>query len=152
MGKREHKPRLATLVAVALGGALGAIARIFLPWPTMLDDSLVAIDPLPLAIINLLGAALLGMVTGYSSLRRWPEPVAKGVTTGFFGAFTTMSALALAYTGLTFGQTVYAEASMFQSVAIAAGIVALLLAFLFVTTVLTIWSIKLGRRLAGDRQ
>ncbi|MDN6489867.1 MAG: CrcB family protein, partial [Yaniella sp.] len=98
MGNRAPSPRPATIIAVAIGGAVGATARVFLPWPTMLDDSLTGFDPLPLAIINLLGAALLGLVTGYSSQRRWPEPVIKGVTIGVFGAFTTMSAVALAFT------------------------------------------------------
>lgn len=151
MGNRAPSPRPVTIIAVAIGGAVGATARVFLPWPTMLDDSLTGFDPLPLAIINLLGAALLGLVTGYSSQRRWPEPVVKGVTTGFFGAFTTMSALALAYTGLTFGQTVYPASTMFQGVAIGAGIVAILLTFLFVTTVVTLWTLKLGVHLAGER-
>lgn len=76
----------------------------------------------------------------------------KGVTTGFFGAFTSMSALALGYSGLTLGQTVFAATSMVQGVAFAAGIVAVLLGFLFITTVLTFWTIKLGTRLAGDRK
>lgn len=151
MANRAPKPSPFTIAAVALGGALGAMARVFLPWPTLLDDSLAAIDPLPLVILNLIGAALLGLVTGYNAQRRWPEPVVKGVSTGFFGAFTTMSALTVAYSGLTLGQTVFAATSMVQGVAFAAGIVAVLLGFLFVTTVITIWTIKLGKRLAGDR-
>ena len=145
------RPHPATILAVAIGGAAGAIARVFLPWPTVLDDSLSAFDPLPLAIICLSGAALLGLVTGYSSRRRWPEPVIKGVTTGFFGAFTTMSGLAVAYAGLTFGVTIYAASSVLQGIMYAAGIVAVLLAFLFVTTLVTLWMLKFGTYLAGER-
>ena len=150
MANRAPKPRLATILAVAIGGALGATARVFLPWPTVLDESLTTFDPLPLAIINLCGAALLGLVTGYSSRRRWPEPLVKGVTTGFFGAFTTMSALAVAYTGLTWGQAAYAASSVFQGILFAVGIVAALVLFVFVTTVVTLWTLRLGARLGGE--
>lgn len=134
---------------MALGGALGASARVALPWPTMLDDSLAAIDPLPTVLINVIGAALLGLVTGYSAQRQWPEPVLKGITTGFLGAFTTMSALAVASTGLLLWQTVFVATSIGESLVVVASIVVVLLGLLVLTTALTIGTVKLGRRLAG---
>lgn len=150
VANRAPRPRPVTIIAVAIGGALGATARVFLPWPTVLDDSLRTFDPLPLVIINLSGAALLGLVTGYTSRRKWPEPIVKGATTGFFGAFTTMSALAVAYIGITFGHTAYAGSSVFQGIIFAAGILAVLLSLMFLTTVVTLYALKCGARLAGE--
>lgn len=142
------KPRFVTLLAVGFGGALGALGRVFLPWPTVLDEALQPIDPLPIILVNLIGAALLGLFTGYAARRPWPEPITKGITTGFFGAFTTMSALAVVTTGLTFGQAAFATnmvTGMITVVAVVAGLVL----FLYVTTLVTIGTIKLGTRLAG---
>ena len=142
------RPPLVTLLAVGVGGALGALGRVFLPWPTVLDEALQPIDPLPIMLVNLIGAALLGLFTGYAILRPWPEPITKGITTGFFGAFTTMSALAVVITGLTLGQTAFATDTLtgiFTVVAIIAG----LGVFLYITTIVTIGAIKLGTKLAS---
>ncbi|GAA2030491.1 hypothetical protein GCM10009720_08310 [Yaniella flava] len=151
VANRVPKPRPATLAAVAVGGALGAVARVFLPWPTWLDASLTALDPLPIVFINVIGAALLGLVTGYTGQRQVPEPWAKGITTGFLGAFTTMSALAVAFIGLTAGQAVFTAGSISQGVFVALVILVGLVAFLYATTMITLGTIKLGRHLAKDK-
>lgn len=148
MDKRVPKPRIVILLAVGVGGALGALARVFLPWPTVLDKALQPIDPLPIMLVNIIGAALLGLFTGYATLRPWPEPITKGITTGFFGAFTTMSALAVVTTGLTLGQAAFATDTLtgiFTVVAVVAG----LTIFLYVTTMVTVGTIKLGTKLAS---
>jgi len=90
---RELQPRIRTLVAIALGGALGAPARFAVaslapvgsgrfPWTTF--------------AINVSGAAALGAAVAILS-RRYPDDhLARPlVATGFLGAFTTFSTLAV---------------------------------------------------------
>jgi len=76
------------LLSVAIGGALGTLAR-------------VGIDALPLgglsvstALVNLSGAFLLGWGLGHG-LHRFPRWLHDGITIGFLGSFTTMSGIAL---------------------------------------------------------
>lgn len=147
VAKRAPRPRLTTVFAVALGGALGAAARVFLPWPTMLDTSLASIDPLPSVVVNFIGAALLGLVTGYAAQRQWPDPILKGVTTGFFGAFTTMSAMVVAYSGLTLSQSVIFADSAGEGIFYAGAILAGLAVYIYLVTLTTMATLKLGRRL-----
>lgn len=144
------RPRFATVAAVALGGMLGAAARVLLPWPSMFIDQLAHIDPLPIAIINLLGAMTLGLVSGYFSLRSWPEPIVKGITTGLLGSFTTMSALALVVVGVTLSSNVSVDQSPNQTILVVAAVTTGLVVFLWVTTRLTILAYRGGVRLAGD--
>lgn len=139
------------MLAVAIGGLFGALARVFLPWPTVLDSTLQVVDPAPVIVINLIGAALLGLVSGYTTVRPWPEPLNKGITTGFFGSFTTMSALTVIYSGFILGQTTIMTASLLESTVTALVIVAVLVVFLALTTMVTIAMIRLGTRLAGDQ-
>lgn len=146
--KPVRKPRTATILAVALGGVLGSSARVFLPWPTLLGEHLGLVEPLPTAVVNLLGAALLGFVTGYSRHQQWSDPLSKGITTGLLGSFTTMSALAVVYTGLTLGQTVFTAGSTVDGLLFGIGILVILAGFLLCTTLITMGALKLGRRLA----
>lgn len=104
---RAGHPTWVLAVAVAVGGALGALARHGL-------DVLLPDDPWSWGVLlaNVVGAGLLALIAG----RSLPEPVAAGLGTGAIGAFTTFSALAvataegfaarplavLAYVGLTF--------------------------------------------------
>lgn len=148
VASRGHRPSSATLLTVALGGMLGAGARVFLPWPSMLNAPLAVVDPLPTAIVNLLGAALLGLVTGYTQQRHWPEPLVKGVTTGFLGTFTTMSALAMIALAWTLGESVLAAGTIRDSVLYGAAVLVALIMFLWLTTLLTMGTYKLGSRFA----
>lgn len=152
MVKHAPRPRLATVLAVAVGGALGALARVFLPWPTMLDTTLASIDPLPSLIVNFIGAALLGLITGYATQRQWPDPLVKGITTGFFGAFTTMSAMVVAYSGLTLSQSVVFANSTGQGIFYAGAILSGLAVFIYLVTLTTIGTLKVGRRLGRRRR
>lgn len=138
-------------MAVALGGMLGAGARVFLPWPGMLNEQLSVIDPVPTAIVNLLGAGLLGLVTGYAQLRHWPEPLVKGVTTGFLGTFTTMSAVAMIAIAWALGEAVFATEPIGESLLYATVVTVTLIVFLWLTTLLTMRTYSLGSRLARGR-
>lgn len=76
------------LLSVAIGGALGTLAR-------------VGIDALPIggisvstALVNLGGAFLLGFVLGHG-LHHSPSWLKDAITIGFLGSFTTMSGIAL---------------------------------------------------------
>ena len=80
-----------TLLAVALGGAVGTLLRAIadlvipeagLPWSTV--------------AVNLIGSLVLGILAGRAAARDvWPDWLREGVQTGLLGGFTTYSALAL---------------------------------------------------------
>jgi len=80
-----------TLVfGVALGGALGALARLFLA--SALRN---VIDGFPVGTfaINAIGCFVFGLLWAWNA-GKWPAPVAAAVFTGFLGAFTTFSTFA----------------------------------------------------------
>lgn len=74
-------------LGVAVGGALGALARTLLsmagggsPWVTLAE--------------NVAGAFLLALLLGWSGRTRLPAWLLTGLGTGLLGSFTSMSALA----------------------------------------------------------
>lgn len=89
------------LVAVAAGGAVGALARVAfatafpavpgrLPWVTLLE--------------NLGGALLLGFILTWLTERVRVDPAVRlGICTGMLGAFTTYSTFAVEVTSLLDG-------------------------------------------------
>lgn len=151
MANPEPKLRPTTLLAVALGGMLGAAARVYLPWPTLPTQSVAELDPIPIALVNVLGATLLGLVSGYTAHRPWPEPLQKGITTGLLGSFTTMSALAVVVVGFTLGQSMVQSAQLGSTVVTIVVAVLLIVIFLWLTTVITIEAKHLGSRFAEGR-
>lgn len=79
-------------VSIACAGGLGALSRYMLsiwlsrlPWRTSV--------PLPILLINLAGAFLLGFV--HAHLRADLENVGLILTMGFLGAFTTFSTFSM---------------------------------------------------------
>lgn len=79
-----------TLGLVALGGAAGAGLRAALLWPGVLGEGL-AIPAT--AAVNVVGAALLGLLLGVIGAR---HPALRAFAgTGLLGGFTTFSAFAL---------------------------------------------------------
>lgn len=97
------------LLAVALGGALGTLARLGADQAT---------TPLPfghelaILVVNLAGAFALGMASGHG-LSGLSPALREGLTTGLLGSYTTLSAVSiivstatvevgLAYLGATF--------------------------------------------------
>ncbi len=83
--------RIPTIALVAIGGALGAVARytvgtIFLeskpiPWGTL--------------VVNVIGSLLLGFLVALFRLGLLDSPTIVFVGVGFMGSFTTMSSFAV---------------------------------------------------------
>ena len=109
------------------------------------------LDPIPIALVNVLGATLLGLVSGYTGHRPWPEPLQKGITTGFLGSFTTMSALAVVVVGFTLGQNTFQSAPLGSTVATLIIAALVIVVFLWLTTVITIGAKHFGSRFAKGR-
>ena len=86
--------RLSDAVAVAIGGALGSLARVSLTGGV--EGSLTAEPPLALLLttlaINTAGALVLGLLRRPQSLQP-PGWLRVGLSVGFLGAFTTWSAV-----------------------------------------------------------
>ena len=81
---------MSPVILVAIGGALGAVARYLIgewlstdefPWGTL--------------VVNLLGSLLLGILTGVLAAEIISQDAALLLGTGVLGAFTTMSAFSI---------------------------------------------------------
>ena len=80
------------MLAVFVGGRLGSAARVVITLVAgQIDDYWW---PYPTLVINLIGSFALGYIVarGMPSVPAWMR---LGVTTGFLGAFTTLSAISL---------------------------------------------------------
>lgn len=78
-----------TVLMVALGGAVGAVARWGLGgWVQSLLDTTF---PLGTLFVNILGSFLLGFFMPFFESLAWSSDVRTLVTIGFLGAFTTFS-------------------------------------------------------------
>jgi CrcB protein len=82
------------VVAIAIGGALGAVSRHFVAGRMM---SLLGLGfPYGTLTVNVLGSFLLGLLVELFALKlSLPRPVQAMVTTGFMGAFTTFSTFSM---------------------------------------------------------
>ncbi|SHM45690.1 fluoride efflux transporter CrcB [Phytopseudomonas punonensis] len=83
-----------TVLAVALGGAFGTLARFFIGnwisanWPQHFYGATL--------IVNLVGCLLIGVLYGLFLLRpEVPLPVRAGLIVGVLGGFTTFSSFSL---------------------------------------------------------
>lgn len=148
MDKAAPKPQLATLLAVAIGGAIGALARVYLPWPTLSGIPAVA-DPLATILVNLLGSLVLGFVTGFTVNRRWPEPVVKGLTVGVLGSFTTMSALAVIISIILLDLGPHGVNSLPSALEVMFSL-GVLMGILALTTVITVLSYRFGLQISAN--
>lgn len=81
-----------TLLAVALAGGLGAVARLVLDGVVR---QRVRAYPLGTVLVNLTGCLLLGLATGLTAAALLPPSVQRVVGTGFLGGYTTFSTAAV---------------------------------------------------------
>lgn len=80
--------RAAILLAVALGGAGGAVLRFLLSqWLNSADRGL----PWGTIAANLAGAFLAGLLLAWLESRQWAAPLRYCIQVGFLGALTTYS-------------------------------------------------------------
>ncbi len=108
-----------THIALAIAGALGALARYWI-------GAAVGAVAFPLATlgINTAGSFLLGVVLA-TAPRRWHATLTTAVAVGFLGAFTTFSTfayetVALLRSGRAASAAAYVSASVLLGVAAAA--------------------------------
>jgi len=85
--------QVSTVVAVAIGGACGALCRF---GANATIERAFDKDHLPIATfcVNMVGCFLLGLLVGLSS-HSLPAPVQVGLATGFLGSLTTFSTYAV---------------------------------------------------------
>lgn len=84
----------ASLLAIALGGSLGALSRFGLAhWITLIWPKAF---PLATFAVNLIGCLIIGILYGLWASRPEYAPVLRqGLFVGFLGAFTTFSTFSL---------------------------------------------------------
>jgi CrcB protein len=73
--------------AVAIGGAVGAVAR------SLSDAAINSPQPMATFIVNMAGSFILGTLTGYAMKKTVSDVWKMAIGTGFCGGLTTMSAL-----------------------------------------------------------
>ena len=115
---------LITVLAVSLGGALGALSRVGISEAAGETDLGLTTLGATLAI-NTLGAALLGLLRRYESTL--PTVLRLGVGVGFLGSFTTWSAVIVTSSLLT-GTGQFALSAGYLLVTLILGVVAARLA------------------------
>ncbi|MGO0577932.1 FluC/FEX family fluoride channel [Ornithinimicrobium panacihumi] len=87
----RHAAHPATLGAVAVGGAVGAMLR----WGLELTLPLTDGWPWATLVANVLGSALLAWLVVHDDRRRHPRWVRPALGTGLLGGFTTFSTYAV---------------------------------------------------------
>ena len=103
-------------LAVALGGALGALSRFGIgQW--LADSGYAHLHPATF-LVNVIGALLIGVLFVGAERFTLSEPARLGMSVGFLGAFTTFSAFSLQLlTDIQEGQVLramfYAAATVF---------------------------------------
>ena len=103
-------------LAVALGGALGALSR-FGMGQCLADSGYAHLHPATF-LVNVIGALLIGILFVGAERFTLSEPARLGMSVGFLGAFTTFSAFLLQLlTDIQQGQVLravfYAAATVF---------------------------------------
>ena len=80
-------------LAVAIGGALGALSRFGMgQW--LADSGYAHLHPATF-LVNVIGALLIGILFIGAERFKLSEPARLGMSVGFLGAFTTFSAFSL---------------------------------------------------------
>ena len=93
-----------TILAIGLGGFLGAIARAY---AVHFTNKHIPIEfPLGILLVNLIGSFIIGILFAYFSHYTISINIKAFLTTGFLGALTTYSTFAIE-TYLLFGTSIY---------------------------------------------
>lgn len=93
-----------TILAIGLGGFLGAIARAY---AVHFTNKHIPIEfPLGILLVNLIGSFIIGILFAYFSHYTVSINIKAFLTTGFLGALTTYSTFAIE-TYLLFGTSIY---------------------------------------------
>ena len=128
---------MSLLLWIALGGALGALARYGLAgW---VQDGTADTFPWGTLVVNVLGCFLLGFAFRTLQLSALPPALRGAITVGFLGAFTTFSTFSLEAVGLI------QEERWARAIGYVGGSVALGLAAL----VVGLWSAAVLQRTGG---
>lgn len=116
-------------LAVAAGGALGALGRYIVNVSAERALSLFSLGQFPLATftVNIVGSFLMGLLTGGLLLLRFPssDVIRAFLATGLLGGFTTFSAFSLEL-GEMIGQRHYGMAMGYGSASVVLGLCAFL--------------------------
>ncbi len=114
---------MSTFLAVALGGALGALGRYYLStWVQSLGTGF----PWGTLTVNLLGCFLMGIVVGLLERGTFPAEVQALATVGILGSFTTFSAFSLEALRLT-QEGHWTRAAAYVAVSVLVGLGAVLI-------------------------
>lgn len=82
-----------TILAIGLGGFLGAIARAY---AVHITNKYISIEfPLGILLVNLIGSFIIGVLYAYFSFNTVDINLKAFLTTGFLGALTTYSTFAI---------------------------------------------------------
>lgn len=93
-----------TILAIGLGGFLGAIARAY---SVHITNKYIPLEfPVGILIVNILGSFIIGMLFAYFAHVSVGTATKAFLTTGFLGALTTYSTFAIE-SYLLFGTSVY---------------------------------------------
>ncbi|OGC23107.1 hypothetical protein A2291_05345 [candidate division WOR-1 bacterium RIFOXYB2_FULL_42_35] len=82
-----------TIIAIAFGGALGALSRYAVSWFTF--KHIKTFFPVGTLTVNLIGSFLIGLLWGLFAEIKIPSSVRIFLLIGFLGSFTTFSAFTL---------------------------------------------------------
>lgn len=93
-----------TILAIGVGGFLGAIARAY---SVHLSNKHIPLDiPVGILIVNVIGSFIIGMLYAYFAHITVSDTFKAFLTTGFLGALTTYSTFAIE-SYLLFGTSLY---------------------------------------------
>ena len=107
-------------IATGLGGAVGAITRIYLG--KTLPSTILGI-PFNIMCVNILGCLIMGLLTELMTLH-WsiPDNTKYFLVSGFLGGFTTFSTFALEF-GLLFEKQEYISAIIYATLSFTLSII-----------------------------
>ena len=93
-----------TILAIGLGGFLGAIARAY---SVHITNKYIPLEfPIGILLVNVIGSFIIGMLFAYFSHVSVADTTKAFLTTGFLGALTTYSTFAIE-SYLLFGTSIY---------------------------------------------